>query len=781
MKLIHYSLALLAAGALLLAPPARALDVLTKTDLGQDLTLSSWAYDINGSGQVAGCYELNAPNWDDDWSQLFLWLPAPAYGLGAGRHSINVMNPDFILINSSGQVAGNQYIDGSALHPTLFVWLPENAFGLAAGAYPIAAPAGYPSYNLETVEAINASGQIAGNVWLHDSGKDKAFLWQPGADAGNANPWTELPIPNGFVGSYTMGMNDAGQVIGFCTPATGGDIGCVWNGIDQPVLLDAGVYPYAINNAGQVVGQMWIGRFEAFIWNGATSPTSLHNQLGAGYSWSRASGINQSGQVAILAGHADGTAHVFVWDPIDGATDLGALPSAYVLEKHPKINASGLIMVTTQSSSRGLLGSTVFGLLDVGTLGGAYAQLVGFNDANQAVGCSEMPSGRSHALLVTLNTTDIHRPVLTVPASPFEVYWNDPKSFTVTATDADGADSLTFSLVQPPSWASIAPAGDPRAAVVTVTPDSVGGLVDVRIQVTDPVGLTDTKTVAIHSSWPPIVLSGVPEAATIDEEQGYGFTTTISGGTGNYNLQVEPSNSGAWFNSGQFYWRPSEAHGPGQYTFTLTVTDFIADNQSDSKQITITVNEVNQPPVLSEGMFFTGKIGTPVTFTAAAQDPDDPANTLTYSLEGDPGSATITENGNFTWTPTATGTFTFQVTVSDGQDSDTETVTIYVLQPPAITVNTVARKGRAITVAAAVKNIGSQIANNVQITSASLDNGTLTTRLPLTITRTLKVGASNAFSLKFDAATTQTGQQILTIAGTSSTGPFSITQTVTVP
>ena len=60
---------------------------------------------------------------------------------------------------------------------------------------------------------------------------------------------------------------------------------------------------------------------------------------------------------------------------------------------------------------------------------------------------------------------------------------------------------------------------------------------------------------------------------------------------------------------------------------------------------------------------------TLLTFTASASDPDVPANTLTYSLSGEPTGAVIDPlSGVFTWTPTEAqgpGSYAFDVEVTD--------------------------------------------------------------------------------------------------------------------
>jgi Ca2+-binding RTX toxin-like protein len=106
---------------------------------------------------------------------------------------------------------------------------------------------------------------------------------------------------------------------------------------------------------------------------------------------------------------------------------------------------------------------------------------------------------------------------------------------------------------------------------------------------------------------------------------------------------------------------------------------------SDEETVTLTVNEVNEAPVLGIIGNKTVDELTKLTFTATATDVDIPANTLTYSLVGAPAGASIdSATGVFTWTPTeeqGPGSFSFNVVVTDNgmptlSDSETITVTV---------------------------------------------------------------------------------------------------------
>ena len=81
------------------------------------------------------------------------------------------------------------------------------------------------------------------------------------------------------------------------------------------------------------------------------------------------------------------------------------------------------------------------------------------------------------------------------------------------------------------------------------------------------------------------------------------------------------------------------------------------------------VNEVNNPPVLSNIGDRTISEGFTLTITNKATDPDTPAQTLAFTLDsGAPSGMTITPGGILTWTPDESqgpGTYPVTVRVTD--------------------------------------------------------------------------------------------------------------------
>ena len=117
--------------------------------------------------------------------------------------------------------------------------------------------------------------------------------------------------------------------------------------------------------------------------------------------------------------------------------------------------------------------------------------------------------------------------------------------------------------------------------------------------------------------------------------------------------------------SGDITLSPSEADGPTNVTIIAVVTDNGAPPLSATNSFTVTVNEVNLPPVLN--LPPDTNIDELVTFTAqaTATDPDLPANPLTFALVSGPAGLTVTTNGVITWTPSVTGTYAVTISVTD--------------------------------------------------------------------------------------------------------------------
>src|SRR5262249_15798394 len=146
--------------------------------------------------------------------------------------------------------------------------------------------------------------------------------------------------------------------------------------------------------------------------------------------------------------------------------------------------------------------------------------------------------------------------------------------------------------------------------------------------------------------------------------------------------------------SGAFSWTPTEVQD-GFFKVKFRVTD--EGGLFDEKTVNITVNELNQNPVIDSitpAAPPSINEGEMLTFTVAAHDDDVGAGVpdgLHYSLSGAPAGASINAStGAFTWATVETddGTYSFDVVVTDdhgGSTSQTISFTVTeVNQDPAI-------------------------------------------------------------------------------------------------
>ncbi|MFH1230427.1 MAG: putative Ig domain-containing protein [Planctomycetota bacterium] len=194
------------------------------------------------------------------------------------------------------------------------------------------------------------------------------------------------------------------------------------------------------------------------------------------------------------------------------------------------------------------------------------------------------------------------------------------------------------------------------------------------------VSLPMTGTITVSSNRAP-VLNAIGNK-NVDENVNLAFTLVANdpdGDTINYSMTGGPTGATLDSATGAFSWTPSYDQA-GSYPVTFTVTDNgIPAPLSDEETVTITVNNVNRPPILTAVSDKSVDENVLLTFTLSATDPDGDA--LSYSATGLPNGA-ILEGDTFSWTPdyTQAGTYSnikFRVT-DPGLLYDEKVITILV-------------------------------------------------------------------------------------------------------
>jgi probable HAF family extracellular repeat protein len=182
-------------------------------------------------------------------------------------------------------------------------------------------------------EAVNASGQVAGEAYSAGDQFRHAFLWQSSTGM----------IDLGTLGgpeAEANAINRSGQVVGWADTAATDP---TWGPIYHPFLWQNGVMTdlgslgllsgaAAVNATGQVVGSCFLVNPDgtqdnhAFLWQGGVM-TDLNRQLPANSGWDLqvAEGINDTGQITGYGTH-NGLLRAFL---LSGGTvaDLGTLSS----------------------------------------------------------------------------------------------------------------------------------------------------------------------------------------------------------------------------------------------------------------------------------------------------------------------------------------------------------------------------------------------------------------------------------------------------------------------
>ena len=290
----------------------------------------------------------------------------------------------------------------------------------------------------------------------------------------------------------------------------------------------------------------------------------------------------------------------------------------------------------------------------------------------------------------------VDRPPVVAPVVNHTVYSGAELQFGVRATDPDVGETLTFVDL-----------GAPSGATFTSTPSTngtVGGSFDwmpgaaqapgnysVEFEASDGFLFSSTNvSIRVRANSPPSLVIPGPQTVTKGSKLTFIVSATDPDApTDSITIFCDNCTQlGATFDSstGNFTWVPSSGQGPGDYSANFTATDHLLPSLSDSKTVSITVVEVEQPPVLTVPIAQTVDAGNLLIFSVSATDPDAD-DTITLSATGLPAGASFDPDlGSFVWTPSDGGSGVYTVTfkaVEPGPQgfSETRTVTITVTQP----------------------------------------------------------------------------------------------------
>ena len=306
----------------------------------------------------------------------------------------------------------------------------------------------------------------------------------------------------------------------------------------------------------------------------------------------------------------------------------------------------------------------------------------------------------------------------------------------------------------------------------TATDDGVGPLSDSEI-----------VTITVNEVNDAPVLDPIG-AKSVNEETLLSFTVTagdpddVPANTVTLSATGLPSGASFIPATGVFSWTPTESQ-QGSYNVTFTATDDGVGPLSDLEVVTITVNEVNDAPVLDPIGTQSVNEQTLLSFTVTAGDPnDDPANNVTLSATGLPaGASFIPATGVFSWTPTEVQQGSYNVTFTATDDGvgplgDFEVVTI--------TVNEVNDAPVLSAIGAQSVNEGGTL--SIVLSAADVDAGDILSfgvaGLPAFASFT--DNGDRTGTISFDPSFTDSGSYSLTVSVTDNGAPnLSDSETIT--
>jgi hypothetical protein len=293
---------------------------------------------------------------------------------------------------------------------------------------------------------------------------------------------------------------------------------------------------------------------------------------------------------------------------------------------------------------------------------------------------------------ITVSVGIANNPPVLDTIGPQDATVDTELSFTVSATDPDN-DGLILTAANLPVGATFTDNLDGSGTFTWTPAAGQEGGHNVLFSVTDtgvPQG-TDTEEVAITvagGNAAPVLNPIGNQTAQLDVELALNISATDADGdalTFNAdNLPLSATFTDNGDGTAAFSWTPT-AGDIGQVV-TFSVSDDYTPPGSDSEDVTITLEGVNQPPVLDTIGNQNAYVDEALQLTFTGSDPDGDA--ISFSADPLPTGATLIDNtdgtATFSWIPAADqiGDHTLTVTITDSGDpvaSDAEEFTINVM------------------------------------------------------------------------------------------------------
>ena len=383
----------------------------------------------------------------------------------------------------------------------------------------------------------------------------------------------------------------------------------------------------------------------------------------------------------------------------------------------------------------------------------------------------------STQVLVTVNAVN-DPPVLTVSTTALTLFEDFATTEVITVTRSD-IDSSTLTLIVAESATGVVSVSTSSAGVQVVSIANANGQTTLTITVGDgTVSVSTQVLVTVNAVNDPPVLTVSTTALTLFEDFATTEVITVTRSdidSSTLTLIVAESATGvvSVSTSSAGVQVVSIANANGQTTLTITVGDGTA---SVSTQVLVTVNAVNDPPVLSvsiDALTLAEDFATTEVLTVNRSDVDGDALTLTVSesTTGVVSASTSSAGVQVISIADANGQTTLTITVGDGTVSISTQVVVDVTainDPPVLTVSTT-----ALTLA---EDFATPIL--IGTTRTDVDSTTLTLTVSESATEVITITITDAGVQVANNITNANGRTTLTI--TLSDGILSTTAQVVI-
>ncbi|GEO03768.1 hypothetical protein AAE02nite_14320 [Adhaeribacter aerolatus] len=360
-----------------------------------------------------------------------------------------------------------------------------------------------------------------------------------------------------------------------------------------------------------------------------------------------------------------------------------------------------------------------------------YAPALNFNGQDNAIitlndnGLTGAGGNLTSTLNLVINVDAVNdNPVITSTSPATSVFETAAYSYTLTATDADANETLTFSAPVKPNWLSF----NAQTGVLSGAPTKTDvGIHAVTLQVNDgKISTSQTFTITVSPLALPPVITGITIDSGVSIKDGVTAANKITlVGTAEENVEVKVFEAGlgelgiASLENDRWIFTYPPVLNDGTYTFTATATNTSGLSGPASAAFTVVVDTQNPETTIVSGPVAIANTNT-ATFNFSSNE--EPA-TFQMSLNGAAFAPAISP---MTLTGLADGAYTLAARASDlaGNTDVTPATYTWTVDTTAPTINITAASQALVNAAFPVTLTFSEAVTDFDLTDISLTNAT---------------------------------------------------------